>query len=79
MGAIIAGVLLDMVVWILFTVLLAHDDHYFNPIENYEKWDEMNWLGVWVFTIIYWIVFLPLSILVGVTTGLYKLFTFGRR
>lgn len=75
---IIAAVILNMIAWVVFTVS-CHENHYFNPIENYEKWDEMNWLGVWVFTIIYWIVFLPLSILVGVTTGLYKLFTFGRR
>lgn len=78
MMGIIAIVLLDMVAWIVFTAH-CNDDHYFNPIENYEKWHEMNWLGVWVFTIIYWIVFLPISILVGVTTGLYKAFTFGRR
>lgn len=75
---IIAIVLLDMVAWVGFTAGCGND-LYFNPIENYEKWNEMNWLGVWVFTIIYWIVFLPLSILVGVTTVLYKLFTFGRR
>ena len=70
---------LDVVGWIIVTVCCFDDDTYFNPISNYEKWRSMNWFGVWFCTILYWIVFFAPSILVGVVSGLYKIFTIGRR
>ena len=51
----------------------------FNPIQNYKDWDMMNWFGVLICTILYWMLFLPVSIVVGVFSGIRKLFTIGRR
>jgi hypothetical protein len=75
---IVAIVFLDMVTWLFFTLTLGKDEAYFNPADNYLMWDEMNWIGVWVCTVLYWIAFLPVAIILGVGAGLYKLFTFGR-
>lgn len=46
----------------------------FNPKGNYKKWDRLNWFGVWFFTILYWIAFLPFAIIALI----YWLFTVGR-
>lgn len=70
---------IDAIVWFAITVICFNDETFFNPISNYEKWHSMNWFGVWFFTILYWIVFFAPSILVGVVSGLYKVFTIGRR
>lgn len=76
-GTILLLSFLDFLFWVLFTA--KTDNVYFNPIENYETWSEMNWFGVWVCTILYWILFLPVSIVCGVAAGVYVLFTVGRR
>ena len=47
----------------------------FNPKANYKKWSRLNWFGVWFFTILYWITFLPFT----VVALIYWLFTIGRK
>ena len=47
----------------------------FNPKENYKTWDMLNWFGVWFFTILYWIAFLPFTIMAII----YWLFTTRRK
>jgi hypothetical protein len=47
----------------------------FNPKENYNRWRRLNWFGVWFFTILYWIAFLPFTIIALI----YWLFTVGRK
>ena len=56
-------------------VAVMNGDFAFNLKANYEKWDSLNWFGVWVFTISYWIVFLPFTIIALI----YWLFTVGRK
>lgn len=70
--------LIDCLVWLFYTSILVNEI-YFNPIGNYEKWDSMNWFGVWFLTILYWIVFFAPTIICVVWIGFYKLFTVGRR
>lgn len=47
----------------------------FNLKENYKNWHRLNWFGVWVFTTLYWIAFLPFTIIAFI----YWLFTVGRK
>lgn len=47
----------------------------FNPKANYEYWYLYNWFGVWFFTILYWIAFLPFTIIALI----YWIFTVGRK
>ena len=47
----------------------------FNIKKNYNRWHRLNWFGVWVFTILYWIAFLPFTIIALI----YWLFTVGRK
>ena len=47
----------------------------FNPKANYKYWNMLNWYGVWFFTILYWIVFLPFTIMALI----YWIFTVGRK
>lgn len=72
-GAIMFFLFIDYMCFSIFT-LLADGKLFFNPFKNYEKWYELNWFGVWTITILYWIMFLPVSIMLGI----YKLFTIGR-
>lgn len=51
------------------------DEFCFNPKKNYNRWCKLNWFGVWVFTILYWIAFLPFTIIAFI----YWLFTVGRK
>lgn len=74
-----SAIFLDLIAWIIFTTCCFDDEIYFNPISNYDKWCSMNWFGVWVFTILYWIVFFAPSIVVGIISGLHKIFTIGRQ
>ena len=76
---ILAFIFFDALGWLLLTLTVFEDELHFNPIENYLMWDEMNWIGVWVCTILYWVLFFPVAILLGIGVGIYKLFTFGRR
>ncbi len=69
---------IDYMCFAIFT-LLADGELFFNPFANYEKWDSLNWFGVWTLTILYWIMFFPMSIILGAFYGIYKLFTIGRR
>ena len=74
---IVAYVVIEAIAWLVFTALCG-DNIYFNPVENYKTWDSLNWFGVWVGTIVYWIAFLPVSILFGIMAGMMYLFTVGR-
>jgi hypothetical protein len=47
----------------------------FNLKENYKRWHKLNWFGVWFITILYWIAFLPFTIIALI----YWLFTVGRK
>lgn len=65
--------LLDLLFFVVVSV--NTDGFWFNPKDNYEKWYELNWFGVWFITILYWIVFLPITIFVLIGW----LFTVGRK
>ena len=47
----------------------------FNLKENYKRWRKLNWFGVWILTILYWIAFLPFTIIALI----YWIFTVGRK
>ena len=70
---IVAIVYIDL----MLLIFAGNDDGqlFFNPKENYEYWDSLNWFGVWFLTILYWIVFLPFTIIAGICW----LFTVGRK
>ena len=53
--------------------------HYFNPIDNYEEWDNLNMFGVLVFTLLINILFAPWAIIYWVFKLLVTIFTVGRR
>ena len=74
---IVAYVVIEAIAWLVFTALCG-ENIYFNPVENYKTWDSFNWFGVLVGTIVYWIAFLPVSILFGIIAGMMYLFTVGR-
>ena len=74
---IFAYITVDAVAWLMFSAWCG-GKIYFNPVENYKTWDSLNWFGVLVGTIVYWIAFLPLSIIYWVIAGLMFLFTVGR-
>ena len=67
------GILLYFCLFIAITVM--NGDFAFDFKANYEKWYALNWFGVWVFTILYWIVFLPFTIIALI----YWIFTVGRK
>lgn len=72
-GDVVILVALDM---ILFLIIFAKTDElYFNLKDNYDEWQNLNWFGVWFFTIFYWIAFLPATIIFLII----KLFTVGRK
>ena len=72
-GTIMFYLFFDFALFGIFSVIWR--DFFFNPFENYKTWDSLNWFGVWTITILYWILFLPVSIMFVI----YKLFTIGRR
>ena len=74
---IFAYVIVDAIAWPVFSAL-CDGKIYFNPVENYQTWDSFNWFGVLVGTIVYWIAFLPVSIIFGIMSGMMYLFTVGR-
>ena len=74
---IVKTIAIDVIIWVATT--LFGGGVYFEPKDNYEEWSRMNWIGVWVCTILYWIAFLPITIVYWVSAGIHKLFTFGRR
>jgi hypothetical protein len=74
---IVKAIIFDGIIWVATTFF--SDGVYFDPKDNYEEWYQMNWIGVWVCTILYWIAFLPITIVYWVSAGIHKLFTFGRR
>lgn len=55
------------------------DFYRFNPQYNYEKWDNLNWLGVWCGTILIIILFYPAAICYVVYRLFRWLFTVGRK
>lgn len=57
---------------------LFYNDDLFNPITNYEKWNDLNWVGVWTITILIIIIFLPFFIIHLLFKLLYWMFTVGR-
>ena len=46
----------------------------FNLKENYEKWYNLNWFGVGFFTVLYYVVFLPITLIAFI----FWCFTVGR-
>lgn len=70
---IILLTILDFFFFILISG--STEDFWFNPKYNYEKWYELNWFGVGVLTILYWIAFLPITIILLIGW----LFTVGRK
>ena len=53
-------------------------DKYLNPVSNYKKWSSLNWFGVWFFTILIYITFLPYVIILLLLLFILVLFTYGR-
>lgn len=52
---------------------------YFNPVENYEDWESLNWFGVLTFTLFLNVFFAPFAIIYWVGKFFIFIFTFGRR
>ena len=77
MTNVVLVVILDALLFMLSIVLL--DGVYLNPKSNYEKWYTLNWFGVLFLTVLYWVIFLPVSVAVGMVWVVYKLFTVGRK
>ena len=40
---------------------MMRNGYCFNLKENYIYWNSLNWFGVYFFTILYWIVAIPVS------------------
>ena len=80
-GLIIACVVIYLVLsFVYFACTSAYaGHHYFNPIDNYDEWDNLNWLGVFVFTLLLNFVFAPFALLYWVIKILVFTFTAGRR
>lgn len=53
--------------------------HYFDPIVNYEEWDKLNWLGVFIFTLLLNLAFAPFALLYWAIKILVFTFTVGRK
>ena len=60
---------------IVLGISLNIDLEIFNPIRNYNEWDNLNWLGIFVITLLLNIIFIPYAI----GYWIYKLFTIGRK
>ena len=73
--AIFFGLIFYFVLFCVISGYCSQDFFCFNPKTNYENWDMLNWFGVWVFTVLYWIVFLPFTIIALI----YWVFTVGRK
>jgi hypothetical protein len=67
------GIIFYIVLFFLATALSG--DLAFNLKANYERWNALNWFGVWVLTILYWIAFLPFTIIALICW----IFTVGRK
>lgn len=65
-------IMLDALILLTF---VNFDLSVFNPIRNYDKWDDLNWFGVGVMTLLFNIFFIPYAICYWI----YKLFTVGRK
>lgn len=59
--------------------LINMDYSYFNPIRNRERWDNLNWLGIWCGTILIIMLFYPVAICYGIYNLFHWLFTVGRK
>lgn len=64
---------------VLFSLYLDLKNISFNPKRNYEKWDNLNWLGVWCGTIALIIAFYPVVISRGICELSRWMFTVGRK
>ena len=76
--SIFCALFFGMIIYITVFFIISEkwgDVFYFNPKENYNRWYRLNWFGVWVFTILYWIAFLPFTIIALI----YWIFTTGRK
>ena len=69
------GMILYVIMFCVISNYCSKDFLCFSPKANYKHWDTLNWFGVWVFTILYWIAFLPFTVVAFV----YWLFTVGRK
>ena len=63
----------------LISTFAYNGTYYFNPIENYEDWKNLNWLGVLTFTLLLNVFFAPFAIIYWVGKFFVFIFTFGRR
>lgn len=67
------GILLYLGLFIVIST--GNGDFAFNLKANYKRWYMLNWFGVWFFTVLYWITFLPFTIIALI----YWIFTVGRK
>ena len=58
---ILFGILCYFGLFILVSV--KNGEFAFNLKRNYKHWDSLNWFGVWFFTFLYWIIFLPFTVI----------------
>lgn len=65
---------------ISFDVLMRRDFEisFLNPIRNYKEWEELNWFGIGVITMLLNIICLPYAIVYWICKFVYWLFTVGR-
>ncbi len=64
---------------IIITMMYRYNGNfYFNPIENYDDWENLNGFAVVFFTIIINIIFLPYAIVYWVLKFFKFIFTVGR-
>jgi hypothetical protein len=72
-------ILVWIILYIIFITFIAFtinlDLLWFNPIQNYKDWTQLNWFGIIVITILLNIIFFPYAI----GYWIYKLFTVGRK
>lgn len=79
MGFLILMVLIIAPIMCSIFLYDSTDIFYFNPKKNYEKWDNLNWLGVWCGTIALIIAFYPVVVCRGIYELFHWLFTVGRK
>lgn len=69
------GILFYLFLFCVISANCSENFHCFSLKANYKYWGMLNWFGVWFFTILYWIVFLPFTIMALI----YWILTVGRK
>lgn len=72
---------ITIILSIIYSICIYDSEDWisFNPKQNYEKWDNLNWFWVWCGTIALIIAWYPVAIYRAIRKLLYWLFTVGRK